>query len=141
MEPPLALLVTDDVRRSRDVAVALETVAPCRVVHVAEPWQGIGPLHGVVADVDIRHPPSAQALRVFTLKHGRTGPPLIYLLRGAPGAMAETKALLAALGPVAPEHYAAAGADAFARCAVGEAKEGIAAFKEKRPPAWETAPP
>jgi isohexenylglutaconyl-CoA hydratase len=63
------------------------------------------------------------------------------LLRGAPGAMAETKALLAALGPVAPEGYAAAGADAFARCAVGEAKEGIAAFKEKRPPTWETAPP
>ena len=62
------------------------------------------------------------------------------LLRGAPGAMAETKALLAALGPVAPEGYAAAGADAFARCSVGEAKEGIAAFQEKRPPAWETAP-
>ena len=59
------------------------------------------------------------------------------LLRGAPGAVAETKALLAALGPVAPEGYAAAGADAFARCAVGEAKEGIAAFQEKRPPAWE----
>ncbi len=63
------------------------------------------------------------------------------LLRGAPGAVAETKALLAALGPVAPENYAAAGADAFARCAVGEAKEGIAAFQEKRPPAWEAAPP
>ena len=63
------------------------------------------------------------------------------LLRGAPGAVAETKALLAALGPVAPEGYAAAGADAFARCAVGEAKEGIAAFQEKRPPAWEAAPP
>ncbi len=63
------------------------------------------------------------------------------LLRGAPGAVAETKALLAALGPVAPEGYAGAGADAFARCAVGEAKEGIAAFKEKRPPAWEVAPP
>ena len=62
------------------------------------------------------------------------------LLRGAPGAMAETKALLAALGPVAPEGYAEAGADAFARCSVGEAKEGIAAFQEKRPPAWEAAP-
>jgi enoyl-CoA hydratase/carnithine racemase len=55
------------------------------------------------------------------------------LLRGAPGAVAETKALLAAFGPVAPEGYAAAGA--------GEAKEGIAAFKEKRPPAWEADPP
>ena len=63
------------------------------------------------------------------------------LLRGAPGAVAETKALLAALGPVAPEDYAAAGADAFARCAVGEAKEGIAAFQEKRPPAWEASGP
>jgi isohexenylglutaconyl-CoA hydratase len=63
------------------------------------------------------------------------------LLRGAPGAVAETKGLLAALGPAAPEGYAAAGAAAFARCAAGEAKEGIAAFREKRPPAWETARP
>ena len=38
--------------------------------------------------------------------------------------------------PAAPaDTGAAAGADAFARCSVGEAKEGIAAFKEKRPPA------
>ena len=65
---------------------------------------------------------------------------VVDLLRGAPGAVAETKALLAALGPVAPEGYAAAGAAAFARCAAGEAKEGIAAFQEKRRPGWEVAP-
>ncbi|MCK8784916.1 enoyl-CoA hydratase-related protein [Roseomonas sp. NAR14] len=59
------------------------------------------------------------------------------ILKGAPGALAETKGLLAALGPVAPEGYAEAGARAFARCATGpEAAEGIAAFREKRPPAW-----
>jgi isohexenylglutaconyl-CoA hydratase len=59
------------------------------------------------------------------------------VLEGAPGALAETKALLAALGPVAPDAYAAAGADAFARTATGaEAAEGIAAFQAKRRPAW-----
>lgn len=59
------------------------------------------------------------------------------LLQGAPGALAETKGLIAALGPVAPEGYAAAGAEAFARCAAGEeAEEGIAAFKARRPPSW-----
>lgn len=59
------------------------------------------------------------------------------LRRGAPGALAETKRLLAALGAVAPEGYAEAGAEAFARCATGEAREGIAAFREKRAPGWE----
>lgn len=59
------------------------------------------------------------------------------ILQGAPGALAETKALLAALGPVSPPGYAAAGAEAFARCASGgEAEEGIAAFMARRPPAW-----
>ncbi|HWX50927.1 MAG TPA: enoyl-CoA hydratase-related protein [Roseomonas sp.] len=58
------------------------------------------------------------------------------LLQGAPGALAETKALMAALGGPVPEGYADAGAQAFARCAAGEAEEGIAAFKAKRPPAW-----
>ncbi|MBR0641497.1 enoyl-CoA hydratase/isomerase family protein [Plastoroseomonas hellenica] len=56
---------------------------------------------------------------------------------GAPGALAETKALLAALGEVAPPGYADAGAQAFSRCSTGpEAVEGIAAFKAKRPPSW-----
>ncbi len=59
------------------------------------------------------------------------------ILQGAPGALAETKALLAALGDAVPPGYAEAGAQAFARCgASGEAEEGIAAFKAKRLPAW-----
>lgn len=59
------------------------------------------------------------------------------VMQGAPGALAETKAMLAALGAAVPEGYAEAGAQAFARCAAsGEADEGIAAFKEKRPPRW-----
>ena len=58
------------------------------------------------------------------------------LRQGAPGALAATKELLAALGPVAPEGYAEAGARAFAQAAAGEAAEGIAAFREKRAPAW-----
>jgi isohexenylglutaconyl-CoA hydratase len=57
--------------------------------------------------------------------------------QGAPRALAETKKLIAALGPLSPDGYAEAGALAFARCASGdEAREGIAAFKEKRPPSW-----
>ena len=57
--------------------------------------------------------------------------------QGAPRALAETKKLIAALGPLSPDGYAEAGALAFARCASGdEAREGIAAFKEKRPPVW-----
>ncbi|MFC0386085.1 enoyl-CoA hydratase/isomerase family protein [Muricoccus vinaceus] len=56
---------------------------------------------------------------------------------GGPGALAETKALLAALGEVAPPAYAEAGARAFSRCSTGpEAAEGIAAFKAKRQPNW-----
>jgi len=59
------------------------------------------------------------------------------LLEGAPGALAETKKLLAALGPLSPEGYAEAGAAAFGRTAAGpEATEGIAAFREKRKPSW-----
>ncbi|MES2710653.1 MAG: enoyl-CoA hydratase-related protein [Pseudomonadota bacterium] len=59
------------------------------------------------------------------------------ILQGAPEALAETKILLAALGPVVPPGYGEAGAQAFARCAAGtEAAEGILAFREKRPPAW-----
>ena len=59
------------------------------------------------------------------------------VLEGAPGALAETKGLLAALGPISPEGYAEAGAAAFARTASSaEAAEGIAAFKAKRKPRW-----
>ena len=59
------------------------------------------------------------------------------VLQGAPGALAETKAMLTALGGAVPEGYAEAGAAAFARCAAsGEADEGIAAFKARRAPAW-----
>ncbi len=60
------------------------------------------------------------------------------LRRGSPQAMAETKKLLAALGDISPQGYAAAGAQAFARCAVGDAVEGIAAFRERRKPSWES---
>lgn len=59
------------------------------------------------------------------------------ILEGAPGALAETKALIAALGETVPEHYAGAGAQAFARrAASAEAAEGIASFKERRKPSW-----
>lgn len=59
------------------------------------------------------------------------------LLEGAPGALAETKRLLAALGPLSPAGYAEAGAQAFGRTAAGpESAEGIAAFREKRKPSW-----
>lgn len=62
---------------------------------------------------------------------------LAALREGAPGALAETKGLLAALGPIAPTGYAEAGVAAFARTAAGpEAEEGIAAFREKRKPGW-----
>jgi isohexenylglutaconyl-CoA hydratase len=59
------------------------------------------------------------------------------VVQGGPVALAETKGLLAALGAPAPEGYAEAGAQAFARCAASpESDEGIAAFKERRPPSW-----
>ena len=59
------------------------------------------------------------------------------ILQGAPGALAETKALLAALGPVASAEYAEAGARSFARRAADpEAEEGIASFKARRKPSW-----
>jgi isohexenylglutaconyl-CoA hydratase len=71
----------------------------------------------------------------------RTAAVVADVLQGAPGALAETKALLAALGNPVPGHYAEAGAQAFARCAAGgEAGEGVAAFKAKRPPAWAPIP-
>jgi isohexenylglutaconyl-CoA hydratase len=78
--------------------------------------------------------PDAAALRALV------GATVHDVLQNAPGALAETKGLLAALGPLAPEGYAEAGAAAFARCAAGpEAAEGIAAFREKRPTRWATA--
>jgi len=59
------------------------------------------------------------------------------ILQGAPGALAETKSLLAALGPIAPDAYAEAGAQAFARrAASAEATEGISSFKERRKANW-----
>ncbi|SDC82590.1 enoyl-CoA hydratase/isomerase family protein [Belnapia rosea] len=59
------------------------------------------------------------------------------VLEGAPGALAETKGLLSALGPISPDGYAEAGAAAFARTASSEeAAEGIAAFKARRKPVW-----
>jgi isohexenylglutaconyl-CoA hydratase len=59
------------------------------------------------------------------------------ILHGAPGALAETKALIAALGATVPPGYAEAGAAAFARQAAGpEAAEGIASFRARRKAAW-----
>lgn len=54
------------------------------------------------------------------------------LVRGAPGALAATKELLAA--PSAD--YAAMAALSAARFASAEGQEGMAAFREKRPAAW-----
>jgi isohexenylglutaconyl-CoA hydratase len=62
------------------------------------------------------------------------------VLQGAPRALAETKALIAALGPTVPDGYAAVGAAAFGRQAAGpEAAEGIASFMERRKAAWAEA--
>jgi isohexenylglutaconyl-CoA hydratase len=59
------------------------------------------------------------------------------IVEGAPGALAETKALIAALGPTVPAGYAEAGAAAFGRRAASpEAAEGIASFKARRKPSW-----
>jgi isohexenylglutaconyl-CoA hydratase len=84
------------------------------------------------ADAGLLHALAPDAAALAALVDGS----IAALLQGAPGAIAETKALLTALGPVAPAGYADAGAEAFARCTTGEAAEGIAAFMEKRPPRW-----
>jgi isohexenylglutaconyl-CoA hydratase len=89
----------------------------------AEQAGRIGLVHEVVADAA-----ALDALVAATIAD---------VLQGAPGALAETKGLLAALGSAVPEGYAEAGARSFARCAAsGEADEGIAAFKQKRAPSW-----
>jgi enoyl-CoA hydratase/carnithine racemase len=83
----------------------------------------IGLVHQVAADA------AALAVAVDAI--------LADIRQGAPMALAETKGLISALGALAPEGYPEAGARAFARCAAGEeAREGIAAFQQKRPPNW-----
>ncbi|MCS6931902.1 MAG: enoyl-CoA hydratase/isomerase family protein [Acetobacteraceae bacterium] len=63
------------------------------------------------------------------------------LREAGPRAVAETKALSALLAPAVPEGYTEAATAAFARTAAGaEAAEGVAAFREKRPPAWAATP-
>ena len=92
------------------------------VIGAAEAWR-LGLVHEVAADRA-----GLDACIAGSIAH---------LLEGAPGALAETKALLAALGPLSPDGYAEAGAQAFGRTAAGdEAAEGIAAFRAKRKPAW-----
>jgi 1,4-dihydroxy-2-naphthoyl-CoA synthase len=55
--------------------------------------------------------------------------------------VAETKALAALLAPPLPAGYTEAAIAAFARTAAGEeAAEGVAAFRDKRPPAWAATP-
>jgi enoyl-CoA hydratase/carnithine racemase len=103
-------------------AAATRMVLEGRVIDAAEAGR-IGLVHQVV--------PDASALRA------QLAATVADVLEGAPGALAETKGLLAALGPISPEGYADAGAAAFARTASSaEAAEGIAAFKAKRKARW-----
>lgn len=104
-------------------AAATRLVLEGAVIDAAEAAR-LSLVHGVAPDA------AALAERVSaTIGH---------VLAGGPQALAETKALLAALGAVAPDAYADAAASAFARTAAGaEAAEGIAAFQQKRPPRWE----
>ncbi len=103
-------------------SAATRMVLRADVLDAAEAGR-LGLVHQVVAD--------AAALEAAV------GAILADLRQGAPMALAETKSLIAALGALAPAGYAEAGAEAFARCASGEeAREGIAAFQQKRAPAW-----
>jgi isohexenylglutaconyl-CoA hydratase len=114
---PAQILPWMDRRMGR--AATTRMVLEGRTVTAAEAL-AVGLVHEVAADLD--------AAVAACIAH---------VLQGAPGALAETKALLAALGPVSPDAYAEAGAMAFSRCATSaESKEGIAAFREKRPAAW-----
>jgi methylglutaconyl-CoA hydratase len=63
------------------------------------------------------------------------------LLRGAPGALAVTKRLVREVPGLSVADGLAAMTELSARTFAGdEAREGIAAFAEKRPPAWVPAP-
>ncbi len=103
-------------------AVATRMVLEGRVIDAAEAGR-IGLVHEVL--------PDAAALDAAVQRC------VADVLEGAPIALAETKLLLAALGPLSPDGYAEAGAAAFGRTAASpEAAEGIAAFKEKRKTSW-----
>jgi isohexenylglutaconyl-CoA hydratase len=103
-------------------SVAARMVLEGNVIDSAEAAR-IGLVHEVVADAAALDTKVAATVKA--------------ILQGAPSALAETKKLIAALGAVSPPGYADAGAQAFARGAASpEAAEGIAAFKEKRPPSW-----
>lgn len=56
----------------------------------------------------------------------------------APGALAATKTLLNGLAGFDAAAFSQVAAEVFAEAVLGEGAEGIAAFKEKRPPAWAT---
>ncbi len=106
-------------------AQATRMVLEGRVLGAAEA-ERIGLVHGLAADLAALDAMVADCVAAVAL--------------GGPRALAETKALLAALGPVSPPGYAEAGAESFGRTAAGtEAMEGIAAFREKRAARW--APP
>ena len=103
-------------------AQATRMVLEARVLDAAEAAR-IGLVHGLATDRAALDAMVAESVAAIA--------------EGGPQALAETKALLAALGPVSPEGYAEAGAQSFGRTAAGaEAMEGIAAFREKRRPAW-----
>ena len=54
----------------------------------------------------------------------------------APGALAATKSLLNDLGGIDLTSFSHQAAEVFCDAVIGEGAEGIAAFKEKRAPAW-----
>ena len=84
----------------------------------------MGLVHAVAADAD-----AAQAV-----VDGWLGA----LSAGAPGAVADAKALIADVAgrPITPDLRSLTAARIAVRRASGEGREGLAAFLEKRPPAW-----